>query len=158
MVGPPCLALGGALVCYYDTTACVHHSPTDALPHVPGPFGGSGGSRGQLPGGFARSGQGRSGFGGGGLGAGNGGFGNGGFGNGGFGGGMYEERPSPQTGYGGRGQPQSRGFGEDDDTDTDSESEDEMPQPGKPKSETLKERGNEQILKGDYLGAVRSAP
>ena len=98
------------------------------MPRVPGAFGSPGGSRGQLPGGFARSGQGRSGFGNGGFG--NGGFGNGGFGNGGFGGGMYEERTSPQTGYGGRDQAESRGFGEDDDesddNESDSESEEEM--------------------------------
>ena len=87
------------------------------MPRVPGAFGSLGGSRGQLPGGFARSGQGRSGFG-------NGGFGNGGFGNGGFGGGMYEERTSPQTGYGGRDQAESRGFGEDDDESDDNESDD----------------------------------
>ena len=175
----------------------------DALPHVPGAFGSPGSSRGQLPGGFARSGQGRSGFGNGGFGNGsfgNGGFGNGGFGNGGFGGGMYEERTSPQTGYGGRNQPESRGFGEDDDESDsdDSESDEEMffavageraaqstptlthtpnlppkltpfpfppatepepkPPPEKSKSETLKQRGNEQMLKDDYVGAVRPAP
>ena len=52
------------------------------MPRVPGAYGSPGGSRGQLPGGFARSGQGRSGFG-------NGGFGNGGFGKGGFGNGDF---------------------------------------------------------------------
>ena len=43
---------------------------------------------------------------------------------------MYEERTSPQTGYGGRDQAESRGFGEDDDesddNESDSESEEEM--------------------------------
>ena len=71
---------------------------------------------------------------------------------------MYEERPSPQTGYGGRGQTQSR-FGEEDDDDSDSEGEDGLPAAaGKPKSEALKQRGNSQLVKGDYLGAVRYCP